>query len=253
MASDKKGKKAEKPGNDEKPNGMLKQYIAMFPFIRKKELGEIAANPDKALPKEMESSTADRGLRDALSTSLIFTTIALFLWLIFSIPALVPMLKSIPAKAAMVLSVYAVSLLITVISAALGLVSSAGVYYIIARLLGGKGTFGKTMGMLGTISGPINLLNIALLALSSILMAVVSIFLAGLFGIAYVLVLFGGIALVLFNLYLNYRMVRLLHGLSMARSAVVVTIPILALTAIVAAFLPLIMSICTTVAYVVPH
>jgi|GEM_PF-1806546 len=254
MASDKKGEKAEKKGSDsEKPNEMLKRYIAMFPFIRKEELGELASNPNKALPKEIDSSSIGKGLKDAVVTALIFTTIASLFWLIFSIPALMPILGSVPTIAVMVLSVYVVSLVVAVIFTVLGLAITACVYYIIARLLGGKGPFGKTMGMLGTISGPINLLNIALLVLAGILMAIVGAFVPSVWNVAYLFVVLGGIALVFFQLYLNYKMVRMLHGLSRGRSVAVVAIPILALIAIIVTLLLWIMSILATMASMVPH
>ena len=247
MAPDKKVEKKDSDNGNE----MLKRYIAMFPFIRKEELGELAANPNKALPKEIESSTVGRGLHDAIVTALIFTTVASLFWLIFSIPALMLQLGNITTIAVMVIPVYVVSLLIAVVSTAVCLLVTAGVYHILAKLLGGKGTFDKTMGMLGSITGPINLLHIALLVLSSILMAIV--YFIGFSAIASVIVVLGYIALVFFNLYLNYKMVRMLHGLSRGRAVVVIAMPILALIAIVLAFLAWIIITLGSMVAMVPH
>jgi hypothetical protein len=244
-------KKTEERGrdSDEKEWTKLKKYLQMFPFVRR-EIGDLAANPNKAMPKEIENSTAARGLKDATISAFVFSTVMSLFWIVFSIPSLLPALMAMPIVVfGMVISTYAISLVTTVLVVAFGIVLTSCVYYIIAKILGGKGSFSKTLGMLGTISAPINLISIALLVLSGILMAIVSMFLGSLYTVAYVLVMLGGIALIFFQLYLNYKMVRMLHGLSRARSMAVVAIPPLML---IAAALALVSWIISVVAPIMP-
>jgi hypothetical protein len=245
-------KKAEKSEKANDGNGgvctMLKKYIQMFPFVRK-ELGELAANPNKAMPKEIENSTAIRGLKDAAISAFVFSTVMSLFWIIFSMRTLLPALAAMPlVVVGMVISVYAISLVATILlNIVLELIPTACVYYLIAKVLGGKGSFGKTLGMLSTISAPRNLLLIALLVISGILMAIVNTFLGSLYTIAYILVILGGTALAFFQLYLNYKMVRMLHGLSRGKSVVVVAIPPLMAIAVVMALVSWIISIVASI------
>jgi hypothetical protein len=250
-------KKDDKPGKNDGEGAlkqMLKKYIAMFPLVRSNELGKIITEPDKEMPNEIEKATVGQGLADAIITSMIFTFVLSAFYLIFSIPTLMQALKAIPDTIIlMVLGVMVMSVAFGAMSAAVGLLLTSIVYIIMAKILGGKGTFAKTMGMLGIISAPINLINIALVVIAGIVAAIIGMVSVGALWLVYVLVLLAGIGLCLFQLYLNYKMVRLLHQLSKWRAIAVVAIPVLVLLTVIAAFAFWVASMVAAAASMVPH
>jgi hypothetical protein len=229
MASDKKAEKTGKNDPEGRFKRMLKRYVAMFPLVRSDELGKIITEPDKEMPNEIEKATVGQGLSDAIITSMIFTFVLSIFYLIFSLTRLMPLLQTIPDMIIMmIVGVMVLSVAFGAMTAAVGNLLTAIGYLIMTKILGGKGSFGKTMGMLGIISAPINLISIALVVVAGIV-ALIGAVLAGaywsaIWPILYTLVLLAGICICLFQLYLNYKMVRILHQLSKWRAIAVVVI-----------------------------
>jgi hypothetical protein len=201
---------------------IIRKYLMLFPFVRKEEFAEIILNPSTALPKEIQSSSIGKGFRDAI--------IPAYFSFIFSMLIAIPVGLAINAATggniATSLIGYAVSfvglLILTPVFVAIAMLLVSAIYFIMAKILGGKGTFTKTMGMLGTIMGPFYLLGIIPNMLDQIPLVVC---IAGILGIP----------LGLYNLYMQFRMIKALHGFDDIRAAAVIIVPIILLVALAVA------------------
>jgi hypothetical protein len=209
-----------------------RKYIMLFPYIRKKEFAGMVTNPDSAIQAEVNSASALKGVGDAiLSLWLYIITKSCFVIVLFLAAVII---SAFASRAAGVASTYssgelmgpiatlvlnsASALVILPFLLAIGLFIAAVIYFVVAKILGGKGSFGKTMGMLGTIAGIVFLLTI----IPDILCIIP-------FGI--LIAAIPLLAVLIFALYLNFKMIQSLHGLSGIKAAAVVVISLLIITA----------------------
>jgi len=200
---------------------LVRKYLMLFPLVRKADFVELMLNPSAALPKEIASSSIGKGFRDAIVPAYFSTILGLIAGFVMEL--------AFPAAGlgtATVLSAYGIIALVALIAlpftVIIGMAFTAGVYAVVAKLLGGKGEFGKTMGTLGTISGPIALLGIVPRIVEAIpICGVVGSLAAAVLGI--------------YQLYLNFRLVQSSYNLGgWKRPLVVVLSPIVLLAVLLA-------------------
>jgi hypothetical protein len=178
---------------------LIRKYLALFPLVRKADFVELMLNPSAALPKEIASSSIGKGFRDAIVPAYFSTILVLIAGFVVEL--------AIPAAGlgtAAVLSAYGLIALVSLIAlpfiVIISMAFTAAAYAAAAKLLNGKGEFGRTMGALGTISGPIALLGIVPRIVEAIpICGIVGSLAAAVLGI--------------YQLYLNFRLVQSSYGL----------------------------------------
>jgi hypothetical protein len=198
--------------------GLIRKYLMLFPFVRKADFVEIMLNPSAALPKEMASSSIFKGFKDNIVPAYVSTIFGLLVGLAVELAIPTAGLGS----TATVLSAFGFIALLALIAlpftVIIGMAFTAAVYVLAAKLLGGKGEFGRTMGILGTISGPIYLLGIVPSMIDRIPIC-------GIVGSL------AAAALGIYQIYLNFRMVQSSYGFGgWKRPLAVVLSPIALLT-----------------------
>jgi hypothetical protein len=201
----------------------IRKYLMIFPYVRKKEFADIITNPDSAIPNEAKTSSIGKGFKDAaipyVYSVLIMSIISAVIGLALAAAGL-SAAGLVNTAISSVVSM-AMSVVLAPIFLAIALLMAAVLYFIVAKILGGKGSFGKTFGMLGTVIGPVCLLSIITNVLSMI-------------PVVACIVAIPALALGIYWLFLNFRMVKAVHGLGDLGAAVVVLVPIL--LAVVLAF-----------------
>ena len=185
---------------------MITSYFSMVPFTRKKELAEMILRPDAAIRRELGTASVKRGYFDLVVPMYYFVIPILLIYAliasVFSLGMAIPFMAAICiiVIAAIPLFAFVVQLVATLI------------LFIIAKLLGGKGSFAKMMSLFGTIVGATLLLMLPIAVLGMV----------PLLGTVFH---FVNTAVVLYMLYLLYRLNIDLHGLSVNRSILVVAVP----------------------------
>jgi len=185
---------------------LIRKYISIFPFIRKKELAETLVSPDSAMQREMHAASVKQGYLDYIIPAYFLAVPVLLIYAFFI--AVFSGGMGLPVAALILFG----GLLILPVAIFIAQLISTLVLFISAKLFGGKGGFGKMMGMYGTIAGAVMLLNLPLALLSFIPC------------IGYLFQIIGSLLLV-YQLYLLYKLNVHLHGLSTTKAVLAIVLP----------------------------
>jgi len=190
--------------------GTISKYFSMLPFIRKKELAGIIIDPDNAIQNEIKTTSVITGYKDYVVPTLFIAIPLIILYSLFI--SVFSLGSGLPMAAIICVGGIVAVPVIILISKFLGTLA----LFIFSKLLGGKGSFGKMMGIYGSIAGAIVLINLPFTLLSFIPC------------IGY-LFQFVGMAISVYQLYLIYKLNVHLHGLSTKNAILAIALPCIAL------------------------
>ncbi|MCX6773967.1 MAG: Yip1 family protein [Candidatus Micrarchaeota archaeon] len=190
MAKSNERKPSEKSGSPEGSitdsiKDLVRKYFSLIPFIRKKELAELVTDPNAAIAKEIETTSVKRGYLDLVVPHYISCGVyialmlslyaVLFLGLyLFSSSSRDSMNAFVSALDLAVITSFlasfaigfAIIVAIVLIMDFLILIFSTAVFFISAKIFGGKGGFWKMLSVIGSITGAVMILQLPFLILT---------------------------------------------------------------------------------------
>jgi len=194
---------------------IIVKYFSILPFVRKQELANLIVNPDEAISQEIHTTSIARGYKDYVVPALFIAMPLLILYSLFV--TVISLGSGLPVAGIICVGgIVAVPVLIFISQLFMTLA-----LFIFSRLLGGKGSFVKMMGVFGSISGATILLSLPIMVLSFIPC------------IGY-LFQFIGMIVSIYQLYLIYRLNVHLHGLSTKNAILAIVLPFIAITLLIA-------------------
>ncbi|MCX6774154.1 MAG: Yip1 family protein [Candidatus Micrarchaeota archaeon] len=193
----------------------IEKYFSIFPFERKGIYAKIITEPSKTIASEAKKTGFGIGLKDILVgiTPILALSLAM---LVFAFVAIAVVLTWIGKRE--ILVAYAVPALGIVVACFIAYILfiiiswiiNTLIIHIMAKLLGGKGSFGKMLGILGTLGGANGLFMIPIFFISLI-------------------PIIGQVAMIasIYAIYLQYKAIRAVHGISRNRAIAAVMVPII--------------------------
>jgi hypothetical protein len=210
---------------------LLRKYFAMLPLVRGKEIAEVVTDPDAAIPKEIKTTGIKVGFIDNLFSAYLYMAALVIFYVILLLAAfaigfainlsqgqdIVGGLGALISVAGgslivLILLLLAIFLIVVPIAIFLVLLLETVYFFIFSKLLGGKGSFSKTFGLLGTF-GSLHYISSAL----SILLYLTCIGICLAFPLS--------MAVSLYWAYLIYKMNIHLHGLSSKKAIIATALP----------------------------
>jgi hypothetical protein len=210
---------------------IIRKYFAMLPLVRGKEIAEVVVDPDAAIQNEIKTTGIKVGFIDNLFSAYLYMAAMVIFYLILILAAfaigfaislsqgqdILGGLGTMIALAGgslivLILILLAIFLIVTPIVIFLALLLETVYFFIFSRLLGGKGSFSKTFGLLGTF-GTLHYISSAI----AILLYFTCIGICFAFPLSMVVSIYWA--------YLIYKMNIHLHGLSSKNAIIATALP----------------------------
>ena len=193
----------------------IEKYFAILPFERKGVYAKMMTEPDKTMASEAKKTGFMIGLKDVLVGITPILAFALII-LVFASVAIVAILAyvgqvdALAPYVAPALGITGACFIAYILFVVIGWIFNTLIVHLIAKLLGGKGSFGKMLGILGTLGATNGLFAIPMIFIS-------------------IIPIIGQVAMLvsIYSIYLEYRAIRAVHGIDRNKAIVTVAIPII--------------------------
>jgi hypothetical protein len=206
-AEKKKANTAETGGQIE---GICMNYASMLALPQFKTWASAYFHPEETFDAEKKNATLGNIAANAFIIGLISSVVGFIVNVASSLTATIIS----PRFSSLDIAMAAVVMVAGIILTPIGVFISSGIYFVIAKILGGKGGYmAQTLGIV-LVSGGIVLLAAPLNLLSAI----------PCLGFAFAL---AGAAVALYGLYSQWKMIKKVHEMSGLRAAAVILIPII--------------------------
>ena len=198
----------------------IERYFEILPFKRKGIYAKMITEPEKTMLAEVKKTGFGVGLRDMLTGMLPYLLVALAIMLLVSVAIsivllVVGKLGLVSPYAVPALGIVAVCFAAYILLSIISWIISTAIIHLVAKVLGGKGSFGKMLGLMGTLSGASSLFMIPVMLIS-------------------IIPIIGQVAMIVsvYLVYLQYKAIRTVHGIDRNRAIATVLIPIILVAAI---------------------
>jgi hypothetical protein len=193
----------------------IEKYFSILPFERKGVYAKIMTEPSKTIASEVKKTGFGAGLKDILVgiTPILAFALAMVVFasvIIAVILAWMGELSIVSTYAVPAIGIVIACFIAYILFAIISWIINALVIHVISKLLGGKGSFGKMLGILGTLGGANGLFMIPIFFIS-------------------IIPIIGQVAMLasIYAVYLQYKAIREVHGISRNRAIATIMVPII--------------------------